>query len=375
MSDEKKSGPTLKCFVMMPFGSNGEYTGGNEESDFVYDQIIVPAIRIVEEKLNLRIDDKREVDRNTSGSITKSIVKNIAASDICIVDITGQNPNVFFELGIRYGLRHRTTILFRQDKTKIPFDISSYRCMTYRCFKPQPAIQELAEFLIAGLSDPSLNDSLVFETFSNMQVHIPGILSSALRGDGNTSLSWDEWYQRVQELGGLLKDPFDNGRFVPDAVFGISNGGLVVADFLGREVFRGIPILSLWAHRWLDASAKSHLNQAFAYFDNNINRATLEALRKDHDEQITILMADDLVYTANTLTQAANYIKDVLTDQCEILFTPLYCRNTSYLDSIEEMLPHGYKGGTVFNITKRDYYATLHSGHSSFPYQKHLGSE
>jgi hypothetical protein len=268
-SFEKDDNPqNINCFVIMPFGSNNEYVRKKIESDYVYSNIICQSIKRFENELNVNVDITREVDKNISGSITKGILKSIATSDICIVDITGQNPNVFFELGIRYSLRHKTTILLKQVETPIPFDIQGYRCLTYDCFKPEPAITELCDFLLSGYKESSAIDSLVFETFSHMEVHIPGILSSYKKSTHLNVLSWDDWWKRVLEIASLLKEPFDNGRFVPTAILGISNGGIVLADFLGREVFKGTPILSLWANRWLDATAKSKVEQTCYYFDN-----------------------------------------------------------------------------------------------------------
>jgi|GEM_PF-5483131 len=40
----EKTRQVLKCFVMMPFGSQGEYERGIIESDFVYNYIICPSI-------------------------------------------------------------------------------------------------------------------------------------------------------------------------------------------------------------------------------------------------------------------------------------------------------------------------------------------
>ena len=142
-SSEKSKGKILKCFVMMPFGSNNEYKRANIESDYVYHNIIRKCIDRLEKETEITVETIRQVDKNIAGSITRSILNNIASSDICIVDITGRNPNVFFELGIRYCLRNKTTILMRQENTIIPFDIQGYRCMTYDCFKPESGIDDL----------------------------------------------------------------------------------------------------------------------------------------------------------------------------------------------------------------------------------------
>jgi hypoxanthine phosphoribosyltransferase len=368
----------IKCFVMMPFGSNNEYNRKEDESNFIFENIICPSIERFKIISNAEVEVIREVDKNVSGSITKSILKNIATADICIVDITGRNANVFFELGIRYCLRNKTTILLRQEETKIPFDIQGYRCMTYDCFKPNAAIVELSEFLVSGTKNLTTSDSLVFETFPDMEVYIPGIVKSIRKSYNLNVLSWDDWWKRVLELATLLKDPFDNGRFVPTAVVGISNGGLVVADFLGREVFKGIPILSLWANRWLDAKSKSKADQTCYFFDNEFNRAVLQPLKTmypDKNTNLTILLTDDLVYTSNTIIQASTFIKKELGENINMLFTPLYCRTVDYLNTIKQMLPFDFNNGETFRITKDEYYKRLRVFKASFPYMKDLGYE
>ncbi len=374
---KEKYGPdTLKCFVMMPFGSKGEYARGNIESDHIYENIICPAVDKIKEKLDVNVYIAREVDKNVSGPITRSILRNIATADICIVDITGTNANVFFELGIRYSLRNKVTVLMTQNSKEVPFDIQGYRCLSYDCLKQKRAISELSEYLLSGLNDTTSSDSLVFETFPEMEVHIPDILTSIRKSASSGILSWDDWWKRILELKDLLKEPFKNGRFGPAAVIGISNGGLVVADFLGREVFSRVPILSLWANRWLDAKAKASKDQSCYYFDNDYNRATLQPLKVlygDKNDNFSVLLVDDLVYTSSTIGQASFFMKKELGENCKILFTPMFCRNTEYLSSIKEMLPYMFGNGEIFNVTKEQYLKRVQSPRKSFPYKKDLG--
>jgi hypothetical protein len=60
----------VKVFVLMPFGNKDEYQGGNLESDFIYNEIIVPGVRgaIPNASDSWRI--VREVDKSEAGSIT-----------------------------------------------------------------------------------------------------------------------------------------------------------------------------------------------------------------------------------------------------------------------------------------------------------------
>jgi len=365
----------LRCFVMMPFGTNDEYTRGNIESNFVFKHIICPGIQSFQDKTGIVVEVDREVDRNVAGSITAAILQSIATSDICIVDITGRNANVFFELGIRYSLRHRVTILLRQSGTEIPFDIRGYKCLTYDSFDPEPAIAAIREFLISGIREAKSVDSLVFETFPDMQVHIPGVVTSIGESPGQSDvLPWDEWWLRVQNLAELLRDPFDNGRFVPSVVLGISNGGLLVADLLGREVFKGVPILSLWANRW--QADQPNVDPSCYYFDNEFNRTLLRTIRDASTEgkgMPTVLLVDDLVFTSGTIVQARAFIRRELGSDVPILFTPLFCRDTDYLDAITEMLPFAYGDGETFDISQKEFYEHLTATRTRFPYKKVIG--
>jgi hypothetical protein len=113
----------------MPSGNHDEYRGASRESDFVFNAIIKPAV--LASRLGPTTIVQREADRRIPGAINREIVRNTALADLVVVDITGQNPNVFFELGMRYALRPSTTVLIRQSGTPIPFDIHAYRCVEY----------------------------------------------------------------------------------------------------------------------------------------------------------------------------------------------------------------------------------------------------
>lgn len=155
-------------FVLMPFGNNGEYQGGSDESEYVYSEIIRPGIKAALETQTHAPRIFREMDRNRSGSITASIVRNLVEAEIVVVDITGRNPNVFLELGMRYALRNKMTILLSQTGSPVPFDIAGYRHIEYHRFRPRDAIQRLAEFIREGRPEQAGSDSPVFDVFSHV---------------------------------------------------------------------------------------------------------------------------------------------------------------------------------------------------------------
>lgn len=65
------------------------------------------------------------------GSITRDIVEGIIDAEVVIADLTGQNPNVFYELGIAHSVGNKT-IMTAQAIADVPFDIRSYRVLIYQ---------------------------------------------------------------------------------------------------------------------------------------------------------------------------------------------------------------------------------------------------
>ncbi len=63
-------------------------------------------------------------------NIHRDIIKYIFSSDVIIADLTGWNPNVFYEMGVAHTLDNKTMMII-QEGEKLPFDIGNYRCIYY----------------------------------------------------------------------------------------------------------------------------------------------------------------------------------------------------------------------------------------------------
>lgn len=63
------------------------------------------------------------------------MIERLVCTDIVIVDITNDNPNVYYELGIRHCARPCTTILIYDKDTRLPFDIQPLRAIPYELEK------------------------------------------------------------------------------------------------------------------------------------------------------------------------------------------------------------------------------------------------
>ena len=105
----------MKIFVIMPF---------HTPFDFVYSDLI----KEICERHGFEVI--RADDMYSTKQILEDIVKGINSADLIIADLTENNPNVFYELGIAHGLNKPVQII-TQSITELPFDISAYRVFTY----------------------------------------------------------------------------------------------------------------------------------------------------------------------------------------------------------------------------------------------------
>lgn len=103
-------------FVVMPFSPDLQH-------------VYADHIAKVCEELNMRCS--RADDFSGSTEIMKDVWDAIAGRDIIVADCTGQNPNVFYELGIAHTLG-KPVILIAQSKLDIPFDVAHFRYIKYK---------------------------------------------------------------------------------------------------------------------------------------------------------------------------------------------------------------------------------------------------
>ena len=108
--------PQPRCFVIMPF---------RRELQEVYDHGIKPAVESSGYSC-LRVDDALH-----NGNIHRAIIAGLFEADVVIADLSGQNPNVFYELGIAHSIGNKT-IMIAQRMEDVPFDIKNYKIILYQ---------------------------------------------------------------------------------------------------------------------------------------------------------------------------------------------------------------------------------------------------
>ena len=151
----------------MPFGRKTDAAGRSTDFDAVYREIIAPAVKAA------GLEPIRADEEKVGGTIHKPMFERLMLCDYAIADITGANPNVFYELGIRHAMRPRSTVILFAEGTTLPFDIALLRGVAYRTgSQGEPVdVQEQSAKLVKQLEAARVNpheDSPLFQLLDYM---------------------------------------------------------------------------------------------------------------------------------------------------------------------------------------------------------------
>src|SRR5258708_36471708 len=106
------------CFIICPIDKTGSAT--RMRSDKVLDEIVKPVAS------DLGYEVERSDTYQKPGIINNQIIQLLHDSNLVIADLTGGNPNVFYELGVRDTLG-KPEVLMMQEGEIPPFDKYSDR--------------------------------------------------------------------------------------------------------------------------------------------------------------------------------------------------------------------------------------------------------
>ena len=122
---------SLFAFILMPFDSsfNDVYKMGIKET--------AQSLGIKAERVDEQIFQEGILDR---------IYRQIDVADIIVADMSGQNPNVFYEVGYAHA-KNKLCILLTNNSKDIPFDLKHHRHIVYG-----DSISNLREMLVDELA-------------------------------------------------------------------------------------------------------------------------------------------------------------------------------------------------------------------------------
>jgi tetratricopeptide (TPR) repeat protein len=188
----------LHAFVAMPFGTKEGPDGQKIDFNRVYAEYVVPALKA--SGLNVFRADEEE----RAGDIRTDMFQELLLADLVVADLTIANPNVWYELGVRHGLRARGVVLICGGKVTTAFDLYTDRKLRYglKDGGPDPAtlaadIQNLTDMVKATMESwHGRKVSPVYQLLPNLKE--PDWKSLRI---GNVREFWDQhdaWEARIE---------------------------------------------------------------------------------------------------------------------------------------------------------------------------------
>ena len=115
------------CFVIGAIGAAD--SDARVHADWLLDHVIKPVL----ENDPFKYVVTRADQVSEPGMISGQVIMAAINSDLVIADLTGFNPNAFYELGIRHMMGKPVIHMMEDDGiTRIPFDVSDYRAIMFK---------------------------------------------------------------------------------------------------------------------------------------------------------------------------------------------------------------------------------------------------
>src|SRR5258706_5336336 len=201
--DENKQRPLRPehrphAFVIMPFGKKKGGDGSLYDFNAIYTQLIKPTLESV------GFESFRADEEASSGDILTDMFQELLLADFCLVDMSIDNANVFYELGVRHAFRKRGIVHIQAGRSYMPFDIFSVRTIPYHVTTegvPDPAFIDKDKAAIARIaratwsSEPERIHSPIF----NLLTSLTETDRRSLRTPLATGFwgEYNEWKERV----------------------------------------------------------------------------------------------------------------------------------------------------------------------------------
>jgi len=146
-----------KCFIITPIGSTESEI--RRATEGLIEAVIIPTlINLGFNKDNIAVAHRI----SESGSINRQIIKRILEDDLAIVNLTGLNPNVMYELAVRHSIA-KPVVMLAEDGTGLPFDIVDQRTIFYKndMLGAVQLKEDLKTFVISALNDTQVENPLI----------------------------------------------------------------------------------------------------------------------------------------------------------------------------------------------------------------------
>lgn len=113
------------AYVVMPFGQKAGRDGALVNFNSIYADLIQPALE------QAGLEPFRADPEERAGDIRIDMFQELLLADLVVADLTIDNPNVWYELGVRHALRARGVVLICGGRVTTAFDRYTDRKLHY----------------------------------------------------------------------------------------------------------------------------------------------------------------------------------------------------------------------------------------------------
>lgn len=186
------------AFIAMPFGSKPGHDGRPIDFNRVYAEYIRPALEAAGLEVFRADEDIR------AGDIRTDMFQELLVADLVVADLTLDNANVWYELGVRHALRARGVVLVQGPRPNQPFDIYTDRKLSYSLVDgaPDPAKLPAERDALTAMVRASMATSTrwkvspVFRLIPNLEQ--PAWRRLLLAERNEFSDAYDRWSSRME---------------------------------------------------------------------------------------------------------------------------------------------------------------------------------
>ncbi len=106
------------AFVISPIGAPN--SPERKRADQILNHVIDPIVS----EFGYKTDRSDKIDK--PGIITSQIINHIINDSLVVADLTGHNPNVFYELAVRHAIKKPVIQMIKKGE-RMPFDVRQAR--------------------------------------------------------------------------------------------------------------------------------------------------------------------------------------------------------------------------------------------------------
>ncbi len=221
------------CFVIAPIGDPGSEI--RRWSDTSLNYIIAPAVECCGYEKPIRADQIPG-----SGLISIQVIERLIKEDLVIADLTGHNPNVFYELAVRHAARKPFIQLIKKDE-RIPFDLRDLRTIEIdtEIAAASKAIEQLKRYIpevekegpkIKNPISVAVAFEMMRESGDEQQKTLGNVLAKLEEMDSVSKLPFEEVYKAALRTNIFME------QLLPSIIEGLVEKGFVSSDMLAKMI-------------------------------------------------------------------------------------------------------------------------------------------